>query len=121
MSLSGSLLFCTDCGNLLNRVSPKVENIKCEICDTENKNQWPLEVQTTSRPDAFPSVLRNKRDEIQKLDTANIETWARTSEACPSCKNSETFFREMQLRGADEGSTVFFRCSQCSHKWKLDN
>jgi DNA-directed RNA polymerase I subunit RPA12 len=166
MSLSGSLLFCTDCGNILERAAPSVPEIPCEICGVENTsksspplhkqpashpmypllkrnfhrlvNQWPLTLRTTSRPDAFPSVLRNKRDKVQRLDTANIETWAKTSETCPSCKKSDTLFREMQLRGADEGSTVFFRCSHCSHmyfysaftfdaesltrfRWKLDN
>ena len=135
MSLSGSLLFCVDCGNILERVAPSVPKILCEICGAENTSTshftdssrdallkttlsvdlWPLTLHTTSRPDAFPSVLRDKRDKVQTLDAASIETWAKTSETCPLCKKSDTLFREMQLRGADEGSTVFFRCPDCSH------
>jgi DNA-directed RNA polymerase I subunit RPA12 len=96
--------------------------------------------QTVSKASAFPSALRAKRSYVQALDHSHVETWATTSEACPVCASSATLFRELQLRGADEGSTVFFRCSNCAHKyanvtprnievsrllttcrWKLDN
>lgn len=40
------------------------------------------------------------------------------SQACPDCDSPEMFFREMQLRGADEGSTIFYRCPKCNHKYE---
>jgi DNA-directed RNA polymerase I subunit RPA12 len=46
-----------------------------------------------------------------------VETWAETAEACPKCGAGRALFREMQLRGADEGSTVFFRCRACAHRY----
>jgi DNA-directed RNA polymerase I subunit RPA12 len=67
-----------------------------------------------------------------------VETWAETAEACPKCGAGRVLYREMQLRGADEGATVFFRCRGCKNRyvvlggewvregltrcrWKLDN
>ena len=39
-------------------------------------------------------------------------------EDCSRCGSKEVFFTEKQLRRADEGSTIFFQCSACSHKWR---
>jgi DNA-directed RNA polymerase I subunit RPA12 len=39
-----------------------------------------------------------------------------TTTACPQCANPEMRFRDVQLRGADEGSTVFYRCPKCDYK-----
>jgi DNA-directed RNA polymerase I subunit RPA12 len=129
MALVGTLLFCTACGDLLDRVPTTTPDIECKCCNTPNpsecceaghdrmlivKDKWPASTQTFSKPNAFPSTLRTKRSGVQ-TPHEDLETWATTSETCPACDSSETNFREMQLRGADEGSTVFFRCSSCSH------
>ncbi|KAJ8105513.1 hypothetical protein OPT61_g10130 [Boeremia exigua] len=106
MSLVGTLLFCTDCGDLLDRVASNVLKIECQRCQTLNPNKWPPSTQTSSKADAFPSSLRTKRSEIQTIDHDELETWAETSESCPLCNNTATLFTTMQLRGADEGSTV---------------
>ena len=39
MALVGSLLFCTDCGNLLDRQPPAEPQIICTICNTVNKSE----------------------------------------------------------------------------------
>jgi DNA-directed RNA polymerase I subunit RPA12 len=129
MALVGTLLFCTACGDLLDRVPTTTPEIECKCCNTLNPSEyreacydrnptavdeWPASTQTFSKPNAFPSALRTKRSGVQ-TPHEDIETWAKTAEHCPACDSSETNLREMQLRGADEGSTVFFRCSSCSH------
>ncbi|KAH8726289.1 hypothetical protein GQ44DRAFT_651309 [Phaeosphaeriaceae sp. PMI808] len=116
MSLVGSLLFCTACGNLLEREPSKTKFIACELCGESNKNSWPVSMQTASKPNAFPSSLQRKRSEVQTVDDDDVETWARTPQACPSCNNPFMLFTTLQLRGADEGTTVFYRCPECRHR-----
>ncbi|KAH9876100.1 hypothetical protein J1614_003979 [Plenodomus biglobosus] len=121
MSLVGTLLFCTTCGNLLDREPSRTKVIKCQICAEANKNSWPISIQTFSKPNAFPSSLQHKRSEIQTINADDVETWAQTSQACPSCDNPVMLFTNLQLRGADEGTTIFFRCPKCNHRSKMDN
>lgn len=177
MSLVGALLFCNDCGGLLERCPASQANIDCDVCgkrnqskpiflnltsDTKEKaerakmpsthvpkipnepgersknrhspnqtpqitrklsttnsskpDKWPTSITTESAPTAFPSRLRDARSEIQVLSAEDRETWAMTTTACPQCANPEMRFRDVQLRGADEGSTVFYRCPKCDYK-----
>ncbi|CAD0095720.1 unnamed protein product [Aureobasidium vineae] len=109
MSLVGALLFCNDCGGLLERCPASQANIDCDVCGKRNK--------TT----AFPSRLRDARSEIQVLSAEDRETWAMTTTACPQCANPEMRFRDVQLRGADEGSTIFYRCPKCDYKFNTNN
>lgn len=39
-------------------------------------------------------------------------------ENCSRCGSKEVLFTEKQIRRADEGSTIFFQCTACSHKWR---
>ena len=77
---------------------------------------WPTSTTTESAATAFPSRLRDARSEIQVLSAEDRETWAMTTTACPQCANPEMRYRDVQLRGADEGSTVFYRCPKCDYK-----
>ena len=38
---------------------------------------------------------------------------------CERCGSKKTFSYTKQMRCADEGTTVFCICVQCSHKWKF--
>ena len=38
---------------------------------------------------------------------------------CNRCKSHKTFSYSKQTRGSDEGTTVFVRCSQCNHQFRL--
>ncbi|EDU48149.1 DNA-directed RNA polymerase complex I subunit Rpa12 [Pyrenophora tritici-repentis Pt-1C-BFP] len=92
MALVGTLLFCTDCGNLLEYPSPSAtKTIICQICDAPNPNKWPTSVQTTSKPDAFPSALGQKHSEIQTIEEGDIETWAEILQACSKCVSEVQF------------------------------
>ncbi|KAK6000828.1 hypothetical protein QM012_003553 [Aureobasidium pullulans] len=121
MALVGTLLFCTDCGSILDRHAPDHHLIKCDVCSTLNKNNWPASQKTTSAPDAFPSRLVDKRSNVQILTAGDRDTWAMTPKICPKCEHGELKYRDVQMRGADEGSTIFYKCPACGHGFKEDN
>jgi DNA-directed RNA polymerase subunit M/transcription elongation factor TFIIS len=78
----------------------------------------PQTVVSESKPSAFPSALRAKRSAVQTLSAEDRKTEAITEKTCERCGRKEMFFTTVQLRSADEGSTVFFRCV-CGYKYVI--
>ena len=79
-------------------------------------------VVTKSKPSAFPSTLRTRlRSDLQDMGDEEIQTDAATQQTCEKCGHDEARFYTLQLRSADEGSTVFYTCQNCGHKWKDNN
>ncbi|KAK7556995.1 transcription factor S-II-domain-containing protein [Phyllosticta citricarpa] len=121
MSSIGSLVFCTDCGNLLDG-STGNENavLICEVCGAQCKDTAAKSIVTRSKPSSFPSSLRAKRSEVQQLSEDNMQTDAVINQTCEKCGREEVRFYTQQLRSADEGTTVFYTC-ECGHKWNTNN
>jgi len=49
---------------------------------------------------------------------------AMIKEQCPNpkkCSSNRLYYYTMQLRGADEGSTVFYECQKCGYKFTVNN
>ncbi|KAJ5929242.1 hypothetical protein N7454_007090 [Penicillium verhagenii] len=121
MSVIGSLIFCTDCGNLLRESTGDANAVlHCTVCGTRNKDTVPQTIVSESKPSAFPSALRAKRSAVQTLSAEDRKTEAVIQKNCPKCGRKEMFFTTVQLRSADEGSTVFYRCA-CGHKETENN
>jgi DNA-directed RNA polymerase I subunit RPA12 len=76
----------------------------------------PQTIVSESKPSAFPSALRAKRSAVQELSADDRKTEAIVEKQCAKCGRKEMFFTTVQLRSADEGSTVFYRCV-CGHKY----
>ncbi|GAB7362649.1 hypothetical protein MBLNU230_g2958t1 [Neophaeotheca triangularis] len=123
MSVIGSLVFCTDCGNLLEANTSRKAYITCDVCGTSNKDTSSKTVVTSSKPSAFPSTLRTRlrSDVAEAVEGEEQETEATIREPCEKCGCPEVTYHTKQLRSADEGSTVFFTCPQCRHKWNTNN
>ncbi|KAA8649941.1 hypothetical protein EYZ11_000993 [Aspergillus tanneri] len=121
MSAIGSLIFCNDCGNLLDESSgDPTKIIVCSVCGTRNKDVVPKTIVSESKPSAFPSALRAKRSAVQTLTAEDKRTEALTQHTCAKCGRKEMYYTTVQLRSADEGSTVFLRCV-CGHKETQNN
>ncbi|OCK78765.1 DNA-directed RNA polymeras-like protein I subunit [Lepidopterella palustris CBS 459.81] len=121
MSVIGSLVFCTDCGNLLDGSTGNEKTILvCDVCGASCRDTSSKVVVTESKPTAFPSALRAKRSEVQMLTEADMETDAVIKQSCEKCGREEVRYYTQQLRSADEGSTVFYTC-ECGHKWNTNN
>lgn len=133
MSAIGSLVFCTDCGNLLDSSTGDEKTILvCNCCGAQNRGMYKSAyfgmshwrnntdtssktVITRSKPSAFPSLLRQKRSAVQTVEASDRQAEAIIQEKCPMCGRDEMRYYTLQLRSADEGSTVFYTCD-CGHK-----
>jgi DNA-directed RNA polymerase I subunit RPA12 len=73
------------------------------------------EVTTKSAPTAKPSWI------VEEKVEEGLEKHAVIEEPCPKCGNPEMYFYTMQLRSVDEGSTVFYECPKCAHKYSVNN
>ncbi|KAI1433733.1 transcription factor S-II-domain-containing protein [Xylaria sp. CBS 124048] len=121
MAAIGSLIFCSDCGNLLPVSKGNVKNIlHCDCCGAENRDTASKTIVTKSKPSDFPSLLRQKLSIVQSVERHKISTEAVTNATCDKCGRTEVRFSEVQMRSADEGSTIFYRCD-CGHKWNTNN
>ncbi|KAJ4390020.1 DNA-directed RNA polymerase I core subunit rpa12 [Gnomoniopsis smithogilvyi] len=121
MASIGSLVFCTDCGNLLPSSKGSQKNIlQCECCGAENQDEASKEIVTKSKPSDFPSFLRQKLSTTQTVKRHEVNTEAKTDQTCPKCGRTEVRFSAVQLRSADEGSTIFYTCD-CGFKWSENN
>ncbi|KAL4399466.1 DNA-directed RNA polymerase I core subunit Rpa12 [Malassezia pachydermatis] len=121
----GSLLFCSACGSLLD-LPDNDDVITCTPCgSTQDARIYDnLSIVTRSHPSAFPSILRQKRQLVSNTGgDADMETMeqATIKEKCPGCGNEEMNFHTLQLRSADEGTTVFYDCPKCGYKFSQNN
>lgn len=123
MSVVGSLIFCTDCGNLLDSAGSK-DTLDCKLCTkTYPASEFAdLKVVTKSSDDAFPSSLKLKRSVVKTtLKNDELEEGATIKEKCPKCGNEEMQYHTLQLRSADEGATVFYTCTGCGYRFRTNN
>ncbi|TVY46670.1 DNA-directed RNA polymerase I subunit [Lachnellula occidentalis] len=121
MSAIGSLVFCTDCGNLLDSSTGNQNTILlCECCGAENKDTASKTITTTTKAASFPSLLRQKRSAVQTVERSDMENSVKIAMTCEMCGAKEVKYTSAQLRGADEGSTIFYQCD-CGHRWNTNN
>jgi DNA-directed RNA polymerase I subunit RPA12 len=117
MAAIGSLVFCTDCGSLLNETEGKANALlKCDICGAFNNDTSAKVIITESKPSAYPSALRAKRSDVQQLSESDIGQLPITEQPCEKCNRKMVRWYEQQLRGADEGSTIFYVCD-CGNRF----
>ncbi|KAK2875012.1 hypothetical protein FQN49_001854 [Arthroderma sp. PD_2] len=121
MSAIGSLIFCVDCGNLLNESTGDADTILiCDGCGTKNRDRASKTIVSESKPNAFPSALRTKSSAVRELTEEDRQADAVIQQTCPDCGRTEMRYYTLQLRSADEGSTVFYTC-ECGHKHNTNN
>ena len=109
--------FCPQCGTIMD--APEDEFVKCRSCPFVCRYEKLAveEVVTVSAPIPKPSWIEDDENDIKD----DKDRHAIISETCPKCGNPEMYFYTMQLRSADEGSTVFYECPKCNHKHNQNN
>jgi predicted RNA-binding Zn-ribbon protein involved in translation (DUF1610 family) len=53
---------------------------------------------------------------VQAVERHEVSTEATVQETCPKCGKEEVKFTAVQLRSADEGSTIIYSC-ECGHSY----
>ncbi|ORY35699.1 hypothetical protein BCR39DRAFT_452432, partial [Naematelia encephala] len=62
-------------------------------------------------------LTRKKVDDV----LGGKEAWAnvdQTDATCDSCGASKAYYRQLQIRSADEPSTTFYKCVDCGFQWR---
>ena len=68
-------------------------------------------------PEAWAEIVDAKMRKDENI--GELKRSANTSEfICSRCKKREVYYYELQIRSADESSTIFCVCTNCNHSWK---
>lgn len=109
--------FCPECGTRMVSRRKKdgtkvtVQTV-CTKCGHKKpaKHSKPVAAKTIKRPSKERITVIAKEHQIRTLPTNQI--------ACPKCGNNLAYVWQVQTRGGDEGSTLFFRCTKCNHTFR---
>ena len=108
--------FCPECGTRLIS-KPEKEGTKsalqlvCPKCGYKKQGKNELAKPKSIKRSRKPSItVIGKEHQIRTLPTAE--------KACPKCGNNLAYYWQVQTRGGDEGSTLFFRCTKCDHTFR---
>jgi DNA-directed RNA polymerase III subunit RPC11 len=101
--------FCPVCGNLLLLQD---SNLGLQFCCPT----CPYKHDFDRR---YISYVKLKKKEIDDV-LGESEAWEnvdKTTAHCPFCTNDTAFFKQIQIRSADEPSTIFYKCTKCMGQW----
>jgi DNA-directed RNA polymerase III subunit RPC11 len=106
------MLFCPTCGNLL--LIEKVISTHRFYCKT-----CPYICNINQKLKNFTKFQKKQVDSV----FGGKETWENVSKTtinCPNknCSSTEAYYRQIQIRSADEPSTLFYKCVGCLHDWR---
>lgn len=109
--------FCPDCGTRLTSVRKKEEGktvlrLICKKCGYKKpgKHNPADDAKKINHPKKEVITVIGKEDDVRTMPIQEI--------ACPKCGNNTAYFWQVQTRGGDEGSTLFFRCTKCDFTFR---
>ena len=97
--------FCEKCGSVITLDGDKAV---CAGCGHKAKK----------RPKIEASENMTKKNEIAVVDE-KISTYPIVQIECPKCKNKKAYFWTLQTRAGDESETKFYKCTKCTHTWRV--
>lgn len=66
-----------------------------------------------------PHIHNLKLKEEKSLKPEALPTTNRFT--CPRCHHNSCVYHIMQIRSGDEGSTIFVKCNDCRHSWRINS
>ena len=106
------MLFCPTCGNvLLIEEGEGSFRYFCKTCPyIFNINKRIKRVET----------FEDKKEVVFVYDKDNMNKGPITENKCPKCGNNKAYYREEQIRSADEAATIIYTCTKCGEQWRQD-
>ncbi|KAK8926350.1 hypothetical protein KSP39_PZI018709 [Platanthera zijinensis] len=113
---SMSLEFCPNCANLLEIEAPSGTRKMRFFCPT-----CPYICPINSKI-VYKEILVSKEMEPIFNVADEMKNAPKTQASCPRCHHGEIYFKQIQIRPADEPMTSFYTCSNesCRHGWHVD-
>ncbi|KAF2857761.1 rna polymerase iii c11 subunit [Piedraia hortae CBS 480.64] len=111
------LLFCPNCSNTLSVTTNHAAGGNCFTCRT-CPYQKPLDDGIYYERHYMPKKKRLDGDILGGADAwKNVD---RTPIRCKNdrCGSNEAYFRQVQIRSADEPMTTFYKCCRCGTDWR---
>ena len=61
-----------------------------------------------------------RTDDLVLGDESQWQNVDQTDATCPKCEHPRAYYMQIQIRSADEPSTIFYRCCnpKCVHQWR---
>ena len=99
-------MFCPKCGSIL---TPRKQQGKTVIACSCGYRSGETEIK-----------LKTEKKEHRDMEVVEAvpETSPLTDENCPKCGHTKAYYKEVQMRAADEAPSVFYKCAKCGRIWK---
>jgi DNA-directed RNA polymerase III subunit RPC11 len=105
------IVICPVCANLL-RVHEYEGTVRfmCHACDFAHLVSEPMGSQIPVKTKEVDDVLGGE------AAWANVQ---KTTIRCERCSHPQAYYREIQIRSADEPTTIFYKCAnpKCNYQW----
>ncbi|SBT01587.1 DNA-directed RNA polymerase III subunit RPC10, putative [Plasmodium malariae] len=102
--------FCPNCHNIVLVHIESGVYFYCKTCNFKYKVKNKIY-------NKFDCKEYNKNIPLDAVDMNN-KNMSKTQAICPKCTNDEAYFYSLQIRSADEPSTIFYVCVKCNYHWK---
>ena len=103
-------MFCPKCkAILIPKKSGKKSKLVCSCGYRTGKGEKVILKEKT---------VFTEKDKIEVIDK-KIEVLPKIKEDCPKCGHGEAYYWTVQTRSGDEAETRFFKCTKCSHTWRV--
>lgn len=108
---------------LVSLVSNLREGHGCRLLNRLKEGEFsPMSVASMSPQEMNPELWKPLIDKTMWRNEHVIEEKPAAmtdSFKCGKCKKRECVYQELQLRSADEPTTLFVTCLNCGHRWKI--
>ena len=98
--------FCEKCGGM---IVIKEDKASCAGCGSRIKK----------KPKIKTSEKIKEKEQIVIIKETDNNVYPIVENRCPACKNKKSYFWTLQTRSGDESETKFYKCTACSHTWRV--